>query len=134
MSDESDRVTVNTYVPANQRDRWRGDADALDMSLSEFVRSMVQAGRRGFSLDGGTGDPVEPDLPGSTPRSGGPKTAILGILRREGGLGWSELVDELTGDIEDELESAIVELRDEGRIRHSPREGTYSIAEAADGE
>src|SRR6056297_3280818 len=44
-----DRRSVKTYVPAEQKDRWREHADELGMSQSEFVRTMVQAGRRGFS-------------------------------------------------------------------------------------
>ena len=42
------RVTINTYVPEYQRDLWKQHAELLDMNLSEFVRAMVQAGRRDF--------------------------------------------------------------------------------------
>src|SRR6056297_3482271 len=50
MSDSADtsRSTVKTYVPAYQKASWQDHADDLDMSQSEFVRTMVQAGRRGF--------------------------------------------------------------------------------------
>ena len=134
MPDGEGRVTVSTYVPAHQRERWREDAERLGMSQSEFVRSMVQAGRRGFSLDGETGKPVEGDVPGSNPRGDGLKTAVHEILQRQGPLAWSELTEELIGDLEDDLEEALLELQADGRIRHSPRAGTYSIAGGGDGE
>lgn len=134
MPDETDRVTVSTYVPAKQRDRWREDAETLGMSQSEFVSAMVQAGRRGFSLGEPSGNPDQPDPSGSSPQGDGLKTAILGILQSEGGLGWAELVEELTGDLEDDVEAALIELQEEDRIHHSPREGSYSIAGALDGE
>lgn len=133
MPDEAERVTVSTYVTAYQRDRWREDAESLGMSQSEFVRSMVQAGRRGFALDGDTGNPEEGDVPGSNPGSNDLKTGLLDLLRSEGPLEWDELVQELTGDLEDELESTLLELQADNRINHSPRDGTYSLVEGADG-
>ena len=134
MPDDEGRVTVSTYVPAHQRERWREDADRLGMSQSEFVRSMVQAGRRGFSVGGGSRNGEEPDVPGSNPRSNDLETAILEILRSEGELAWPELTEELIGDLEDDLESALIQLQADNRIQHSPREGTYSIAGDVDGE
>lgn len=134
MPDDEGRVTVSTYVPAHQRERWREDAERLGMSQSEFLRTMVQAGRRGFTLDSDTENSVEPDVPGSNPRGNGLETALLEILRTTGPLGWSELTEELIGDLEDDVESALLELQAENRIHHSPREGTYSLAEGADGE
>lgn len=134
MPHDSDRVTVNTYVPAEQRDRWREDAETLGMSQSEFVRSMVQAGRRGFSLGEPAENPVEPDPPGSSPRGNGLKTTVLKLLRSQGPLEWDELVEALTGDLEDDLDAALGDLQDENRIQHSGRRGGYAISEAPDGE
>lgn len=137
MPDDEARVTVSTYVPAHQHGRWREDAERLDMSQSEFVRSMVQAGRRGFDLGDGPSDPTtdseEPGVAGSNPGGNGLKTAVLELLREEGPLGWEELVHELTGNLESELETTLVGLREENQVQHSPRDGTYSIAEAPDG-
>ncbi len=134
MTDESERVAVSTYVPDYQRDRWREHAEDLGMSQSEFVRTMVQAGRRGFALDGDTNDPEEVGSPGSNPGGNDLKMAILEILREEGPLGWADLVESVTGDLESELETALVELQEENRIRHSPREGNYAMAEGGDGD
>jgi hypothetical protein len=134
MPSETDRVTVSTYVPAHQHERWREDAQRLEMSQSEFVRSMVQAGRRGFDLSGDGRSAPETDVAGSNPRGSGLKTALLELLREEGPLAWTELTHELIGDLEDDVEAVLLELQNENRIQHSPREGTYSVAEGADGE
>ncbi|MFT4957036.1 MAG: hypothetical protein ACI9EZ_000344, partial [Halobacteriales archaeon] len=51
MTDEdvdTERSVVKTYVPAYQKALWQRQAETLEMSQSEFVRTMVQAGRRGF--------------------------------------------------------------------------------------
>lgn len=131
---DSERVTVTTYVPTDQRDRWRADAEALDMSQSEFVRAMVQAGRRGFSLGADTEEAVETDVAGANPRGSDLRTAILELLEREGELGWSDLVEELLGDLEGDVEAELIALQGENRIRHSPRRGTYALAGDADGQ
>lgn len=133
MSESTTRVTVSTYVPEHQRDRWAEHAEALDMSQSEFVRAMVQAGRRGFSLGGDAETPVEPGPTRSNPGGSELKSTILGLLHEEGPLGWAELVEELTGDLETDLESALLELQSADRIQHSPREGNYAVAGASDG-
>ncbi len=134
MPEEADRVTVSTYVPADQRDRWREDAEALDMSQSEFVRAMVQAGRRGFDLDGAGTNPAETDVAGSNPGGNDLKRAILDLLDQEGQLVWSDLVDELLGGLEGDIEDALIALQEQGRIQHSPRNGTYALVEGTDGE
>jgi len=55
---DTERVTVRTYVPKYQRDEWDDHAEDLDMSRSEFIRTMVQAGRRTFGNDDGPFDAV----------------------------------------------------------------------------
>jgi hypothetical protein len=45
-----DRTPVTTRVPAYQKEVWEDDADELGMSQSEFVRTMVQAGRHELGL------------------------------------------------------------------------------------
>ena len=128
---QSDRVSVQTYVPATQRDRWREEADELDMSQAEYVRTMVQAGRRSFDLKtGGTGGPAdEPGSPDTTPGGGGLKDRILDVLDESGVTGWETLLSAVTDDFEARLEDALQELREEGRVRHSPREGGYTVVD-----
>ena len=134
MADEDERVTVRTYVPAWQRERWREEADDRGMSQSEFVRTMVQAGRRGFGTGepGSSGsNPVEGDDRDATPRvetGGRPlEERVLELVEREGPLEWDGLVDGLVGDFEDRLEEALDELQSTNRLKHSGRAGGYVI-------
>jgi len=46
---DTSRTAVKTYVPAYQKRLWADHAEELGMSQSEFVRTMVQAGRSDFS-------------------------------------------------------------------------------------
>jgi len=121
MTGDSDRVAVKTYVPREQKEVWRGHAAELDMSQSEFVRTMVQAGRRGFELD-----PVEADSRDATPGGEGLEDRVLGVLGSGDPMEWDELVAELTGDFEEQLEEALRALQAENRVQYSGREGGYT--------
>jgi hypothetical protein len=119
MADE-DRAVVKTYVPPEQKAEWQEHADDLDMSQSEFLRSMVQAGRRGFVIgdeEGGSGD--------ATPRGSGLEDRVLEALSGDEFVSWEELVSELSGDFEDRLHETLQSLQAEDRIAHDPREGGY---------
>ena len=126
---QTDRVSVQTYVPADQRDRWRREADELDMSQAEYVRTMVQAGRRSFDLGGGETTTDEIGSSDATPGGDGLKDRILDVLDESGVTGWETLLSAVTDDFEARLEDALQELREEGRIRHSPREGGYTVVD-----
>ncbi|MFC3476201.1 DUF5805 domain-containing protein [Halobacterium litoreum] len=119
MGDE-DRAVVKTYVPTEQKSAWREHADELDMSQSEYLRTMVQAGRRGFLADreeGGSGD--------ATPGGEGLEDRVLRALDSEDVVSWDELVADLSGDFEDRLDEAVQSLSEDGRIRFDPRRGGY---------
>jgi len=47
---------MSTYPPEEQRERWRERADELDMSISQFLAAMTEAGMKKFERD------VEPDF------------------------------------------------------------------------
>ena len=145
---DTERAVVTTYVPAYQKSAWEEHADDLGMSQSEFVRSMVQAGRRGFGgityddmrseeTDSSASSDQNPDAPVRTekPRSvgtdpgGSMRETVLQTLERDGPLSWEELVEAVIGDIEGDLEDAIIQLDDENRIRHRPRDGKYILVE-----
>lgn len=135
MTDESvdtERTVVKTYVPRYQKEQWREEADGLDMSQSEFVRSMVQAGRSDLALGGEEAVRPEPGSPPSDPGGDGLETRLLDALDSDSYLGWEELVEALSEDFEGRLEEAIDSLRDDGRIEHSPRQGGYALAEGVD--
>lgn len=141
MSAEEDvdttRTAVKTYIPTYQRDTWDEDADEMDMSRSEFVRSMVQAGRRGFELDGNEESPRE-DRDSDTEGSESPEssqeavehpfeTRILSALSRAEYLSWEELVEAVTTDIEEQLETTLQELQADNVVRYSGPNGGYTI-------
>jgi len=138
---DTSQAPVKTYVPAYQRDEWDEHADELDMSRSEFVRTMVQAGRRGFTPGGdgpetpSQGSPeTTPDTGSTSERSRKPSPAadvedvVLDAIADDC-LSWDELRAELTADIERQLEEAIDQLQAEGLIKHSPRQGGYVLVE-----
>ncbi len=122
-----DRVSVQTYVPTGQRDRWREEADDLDMSQAEYVRTMVQAGRRGFDLSDGNGE--EPASPDATPGVDGLEDRVLAVLEAEGTADWETLLAGVTDDIEERLEETLEELQAEDRILHSGRRGGYTVVD-----
>jgi hypothetical protein len=133
MAEETERVAVKTYVPDYQRENWRDHADELDMSLSEFVRTMTQAGRRGFDLepiatDDGTAE--ETGSPDANPRGDDLEDLVLDTLREEGSAPWATLVDAATEGLEDRLDETLGRLQEEGRIQHSGRAGGYTLSEA----
>lgn len=120
-STDTDRKVVKTYIPAYQKEQWREHADELGMNQSEFVKAMVQAGRRGFTL-------TNPDEPGSgdeTPGGNPFEDRVLGVLGEEY-CSWDELVEQLAGDIEDQLESTLQHLQRENRVHYSGRHGGYT--------
>ncbi len=121
---DTSRVSVKTYVPAYQRDVWADHADRLGMSQSEFVRTMVQAGRRDFQVD-----PEEPGSQDDTPRGEGLEDRILDALESEGVLDFDELVETLAADLEDRLDEAMETLQAENRVQHRGREGGYAVVE-----
>ncbi|MFW6458515.1 MAG: DUF5805 domain-containing protein [Halodesulfurarchaeum sp.] len=122
--EETERAAITTYVPAYQKEEWETDAEALEMSQSEFVRTMVQAGRRGF----GETNTVEPDSPGSNP-GGNVRETVLQALETNGDLTWEELFENVANDLESKVENAVIELQEEGKITHKPRNGTYTRIE-----
>jgi hypothetical protein len=119
MADD-DRAVMKTYVPPDQKEEWQTHAERLDMSQSEFLRTMVQAGRRGF-----LSHPEEGGSSGSNPRGDALEERVLDALSNGDALSWDELVAELSGDFEDRLDETIQSLDDAGEIQYAPREGGY---------
>jgi hypothetical protein len=135
MSSDGERVSVQTYVSSSQRESWREEADDLDMSQAEYVRTMIQAGRRSFSLD--TADSLnteprntdEPPSSNATPGVDGLKDRILDVLDSEEFADWDTLLAGVTDDIEDRLEETLDELQSEDRVRYSGRHGGYTVVD-----
>lgn len=128
MSRDTERVTVTVTLPAYQREEWTAAAERLDMSRAEFVRTMVQAGRREF----GSGEPTdraEGDSPPASPGGDGLEDRIHGVVRDRGPLSWDALREAVASDLEERLERTLTDLQASGRIRYSGREGGYVAAD-----
>ena len=127
MADENadtSRTAVKTYVPAYQKRIWAEHADELGMSQSEFLSTMVQAGRRGFEPDEGESEPAPATTDSSTV---GLEERVVAILADAGPLAWEELVAALTDDIEERLEDTLQDLQAENRVSYSGRSGGYTL-------
>ncbi|MFC6785924.1 DUF5805 domain-containing protein [Halobaculum halobium] len=152
MSDadaDTERVAVTARVPAYQKAAWVADAERLDMSQAEFLRTMVQAGRRDLGIAAEFGPPegietdtaadrTEPatssgDLEGRSPPAdpGGNdlEDRLLDALDREGVMSFEGLVEAVAGDIEDRVDETMGELQSSGRVRYSGRDGGYVLVE-----
>lgn len=130
---ETSRAHVQTYVPEYQKDEWAREAEAMDMSLSEFVRTMVQAGRSDISIadpESDSATDVEPGggaSSGREPQGSGLEDRVVDILDRDDFREWDELVAALTDDVEQRLEETLQDLQAEGRIQYSGRNGGYTL-------
>ena len=144
---DTERSVVKTYVPAYQKEQWRRQADELEMSQSEFVRTMVQAGRRGFDgFDDGKNDSEEsndaddeslPETetpPGNDGQSRSPAPGdridehVVAELSPEKHRSWEALRDDLATElVDDRLEDALQRLQRENRVQYSGRHGGYTL-------
>jgi len=122
--EDTSRTQVRTYVPAYQKSEWESHADELDMSQSEFVRTMVQAGRRDFAVD-----PEKTEDSDTNPPGQAFEDRVLDVLSREGPKPWDELVEALVDDVEEQLDEALAGLQEQNRIRYSGRDGGYTLVE-----
>ncbi len=125
---DTSRTVVRTYIPAYQRENWDRHADQLDMSRSEYVRTMVQAGRRGFGAN-------NTSPPGSGTESTDTDTAetqslderVRTELAENGPLSWDELLVAVTGDIESQLDETLQRLQRDNEVQYSGRDGGYIL-------
>lgn len=126
--DRTEQVEVRTRVPAYQKQAWVNDAEELDMSQTEFVRTMVQAGRRELGLREEDENRSEARSVGADPQGEPVKDRVV-VALEEGPCEWDELVTAVTADLEDQLDAALTELQSEGRVYHSGRAGGYVLDE-----
>ncbi|MUV57556.1 DUF5805 domain-containing protein [Halogeometricum sp. CBA1124] len=129
-TEETERKTVMTYVPAYQKEQWKTHAERLGMSQSEFVRTMVQAGRSDFEIP----DRTHADEEASDDDGGGGSEfegRVLDALSAADHRSWDELLDALTDDIEDRLDETLQDLQAANRVQYSGRHGGYALAPGA---
>lgn len=135
MSDDqvdTSRTVVKTYVPAYQKDEWREHADELDMSQSEFVRTMVQAGRRGFFEESAPDEGADASSEETTPTAAtdstdGLEQRVESVLTAGEYYSWDELLAVITDNIEERLDETLADLQDENVVRYSGRNGGYTL-------
>lgn len=111
------RMTVSTYVPQYQKEEWKADADAMDMNLSEFIRLMTQAGRRGFDLS--ESDGADSPTGGASAESRDDLTEqIETMLSEVEPLTSEEIVQIVAGGVDDRVHTSLIELQNQGRVLH----------------
>ncbi len=125
---DDDRAVVKTYVPQYQKEEWADHADDLEMSQSEFVRTMVQAGRRDFEIPSTAGVESTGDQP-TQPDGDGFEERIVTALEQEGVLDWDGLVERLIEDVEADLDDALGRLQEDNRVQYRGREGGYVLTD-----
>jgi hypothetical protein len=118
------RVSIKTSVPEYQKEAWVEHANALDMSQSEFLATMIQAGRRVFEEDG-----LEGPSPDANPRGNGLESHVLDTLSEDRYVGFEELLDSTA----DELDSLLQSLVQSGRVVMSNRKGGFRLVEDSHG-
>jgi hypothetical protein len=132
MSDseaDTSRTVVQTYVPAYQREEWDEHADQLGMSRSEFVRTMVQAGRRGFGASPEPREGSADNTEASDTHADSLDEQVLAALADGDALSWEELLAAVTDDIESRLEETLQSLQTAGKLRYSGPQGGYVLEE-----
>lgn len=123
---DTSRKTVKTFVPAYQKEEWKQHAEELDMSQSEFVRTMVQAGRSDFEIE-----PIQSSKQTTNGNDGGGgrefEERVLSVLSESEYPSWDELVDRLVDDIEEQLDESLQQLQRENQVEYSGRHDGYAV-------
>lgn len=130
-TEDVERTSVRTYVPAYQKETWSEHADELEMSLSEYVRTMVQAGKRGFDGVDESASETNPEEPGSsdaTPGVDGLESSVLEALA-DGPLEFDDLVDIVADDFRRDVDEVLGRLEEQGRVEHDRLEGGYRVTD-----
>lgn len=123
----SEMITTSPRVP----EEWRDDAEEMGISLSEYMRRMVRAGRRQWGYE----HEEEPDQP--TVRlddeARDPSDDINAILQDTivrnlstmNGISEEELIEILIDDLEKQIETHLQELMDDEVVEYSPIKGGW---------
>jgi hypothetical protein len=140
---DTSRASVVVYTPAYQRDEWDKEAEELGMSRSEYLRMIIQAGRKHFNHNKGQerltsmGKPETP-IPDSEHPSNtfsddiSLKTQILESISTEEYLTWNEIVDIVVDDIERYIDKTLDELRESNQIKYDGQKGGFTEMPQAD--
>lgn len=139
----TDRTSVMTYVSPAQKQEWVTHAETLNMSQSEFVRTMVQAGRRDFTVPDRSSITTETasrntdSTNTNTNNSANTQTnslraRVIDALTADTYHEWDELLAIVSENIEERLDKTLAELQEASVITYSGRHGGYTLREDAD--
>ncbi len=120
----TDKKKLNTTVPRYQLELYDEEAEQMGFSSrSEFIRSMINAGRRDFGLDSG----------GTTGEDGVPQRSleqrVVRLIEEADGLTEQEVVDALTENTEKRVTEILNDLNDEGVIDYDVRQSGFVMEE-----
>lgn len=121
-SKATNKKVVKTQIPAYQKQDWKDHAQELDMTLSEYLRCMVQRGRTAYAMDN-----LEDASKDTNPRGNNAKDRLLDILQVDTPVRFEQIIESYATNIEIEVEDALIELADEERIHQTPRGGWIKI-------
>lgn len=112
----TDRQTIGINVPTD----WVEEADDSDVSRSEWFRRLVRAGRRQWGYDH-IEEPDEPEMNLEEPSSDDNsiddlEAAILRNLSTTDGVDQEELTQLLLDDLQEQMETTLQSLKDDGKV------------------
>lgn len=131
----TDRTSVMTYVSPAQKQEWVTHAETLNMSQSEFVRTMVQAGRRDFTVPDRssiTTETASRNTDSTNTQTNSLRARVIDALTADTYHEWDELLAIVSENIEERLDKTLAELQEASVITYSGRHGGYTLREDAD--
>lgn len=149
-NDTSDETaTAYAYPPQHVYEEWKAAADEMDMTLSEYVQAMTEAGRKKFDAD------VRPDETAAELREQrndlrretdrlrsrigklenqlhtGERGKIIEYIKTNPGATYLDILQELSETVSDRAPRVLDELEGETVER---RDGDYYLVEDAEGD
>lgn len=125
------RYTKGLATQIDMPPEWVEDANEMDVSRAEYLRRMVRAGRRQWGYDH-TREPENPHVQLQEPGTQDTvnvrsmlKHTILRNLSTTDGIDEAELIDLVTGDLEEITDEVLDELKEEGEADYSSRKGGW---------
>ena len=136
---------ATTYPTEAQYERWKKEAEDFDMSTSEFIKSMTEAGMKKFERHIETDEEASElrqqrnDLKDELERSrsrvreledqlhSGERQVLQQKIEENPGIGFGQLVQEVVDSAPERINRHLTEL--EGESIHSEGEGFYPIEE-----
>lgn len=111
-------------------EKWEEDAEEMDVTLTEYVRRMVRAGRRQWGYEH-TSEPEKNGLKLDESQNQGEdledtlREAVLRNLSTTKGLDEKDLAELLFEDLIDDLGMQLQQLKDSRKADYNPRDGGW---------